>query len=316
MLSEKITLAFMERLRRLFGHFVDNAVLLKLFRQHVSGKKFFMRLSSFAGVFSAIVWVIYALRNQATSGASLTQRALTGRLMFWCVLFFQGLAVMDAASMTVDLAEERRDGTLDLIRLSLISPQAVSAGYTLFAFLIMFTSLSVTIPVHFAAFSFGGLSEREIVLSFITMLSSTLGMAALGTFISTLFKDIKHVNISISTMSGLITFGGLLLFGFDYVRLDASFPWWYTPASGISEQGYAHIQMIAIAISPLFTLFFTDFMIITQQPLLVLQKTLSDGTEYAVLSPWLLNILINFGLAVLLTRLAGHNIARMRDEKR
>jgi ABC-type transport system involved in multi-copper enzyme maturation permease subunit len=205
-------------LRSLSGGIV--AIGVKELRGRMRGRRAFVILTLYLLFLAVIAWaweLIVAQEYNASStlngGSAAFASALIGQEIFGVLMLVETLLVVFLAPAFTSgaISLEREKQTLDMLAATPISSVAIVIGKLLSALTYVFILIGASIPLTAMVFVFGGVGPDEVLRGYAVLLSSAIGLGALGLFISALMQRTQAATVV--TFFGVIflTMGSLFI---------------------------------------------------------------------------------------------------------
>jgi hypothetical protein len=169
--------------------------------------------------------------------------------------------------------------------------------------------LMVAVPLQSLAFLMGGITGEEMILSVIVLLVTAICYATVGIYFSTVTK--KTLNASVLTYG----FALLVTVALPLVTLVLA---GFASAAAFSDQPRAEmiLQYLFYALSatnPVTAGVVTEITLQQHGSIWVFTQTLSDGTPYPVLSPWIPFIVVYLGATIALITASVRQIRQIEE---
>ncbi len=297
---------------RLFG----NPVALKELRGRMRGARAFIVLTVYLALMSTFLAVVYTLYVSSVSIVGPGQGGEIGRVMFISIVGVELFLVTFIAPALASgaISGERERKTYDLLRTTLISGRALIGGKLIATLSYIFLLLVAAIPLQSIAFLFGGVTEAEIVLSFLILLATAVLLGSVGIFFSTLTKR----TLSASVLSYAFALATVLLLPILLAVIGPLFG----PSLGALGAGVSPVLEAAlyygigllIATNPMASLFGTLVLLIDRHEIGFFSVTLqSNGSSILLVSPWIVFVIFSLLLSTVLMIIAVRRVNRIED---
>lgn len=210
------------------------------------------------------------------------------------------------------ISGERERQTYDLLRTTLLSGRALVSGKLIATLSYIFLLLLAAIPLQSVAFLFGGVTEAEIILSFVVLVATTILLGTVGVFFSAITKRTLSASVlsyAVALVSLLVLPVALLVAGpllNQAVFSTSAVPGWLEAAL------YYGLGLL-IATNPMATLFMTLFLLIDRQAAWVFSLTLQSGQTIQLISPWAPFLLFSLLTALVLSIIAVRRVNRIEE---
>lgn len=294
-----------------------NPILLRELIAASRGWRLFVFLPLGVFLFAVLIFLIYLPMYSSLEysvGVSLEDmaRSLFG-VFFFIALFFSSSIIPAVTSGSIVGERERR--TLDLLRVSLLSPSKIVLGKLGAALCYVFLFLIATVPIQGLIFLFGRLSLLETLGGYSILIVTILLYATYGLYASTVSGSSRVATFLGYGISGIALFaipalaGGLLL-SFYFLEAEAPVP----PSVEL------HVFLIYL-IGFLFCLnpfsasiiseaFYLDRGSVFYHTLRYQPTSTASAVYFYVPSPWYLYLLFSMIQIVLFLRLAIRRLER------
>lgn len=285
-----------------------NPVMLKELRGRMRGVRAFVVLTVYLGLMSGFLALLYLIQvpiNQATGSAAAGE---IGRILFMGIVGIElMLIIFIAPAFTAGaITGERERLTYDLLRTTLLSSPSFVIGKLESALSYVLLLLLAAIPLQSIAFLFGGVSELELVLSFVILTVTAIALGTVGIFFSALAPRTLSASVRAYTAALVTTFGAPLVLGIaiDLVTVPIR------TASPVIEAILIYIDDFLVSLNPIATALTTQQLLIDRQVVGFWSDTLaSSGSTIPRVSPWITFTIIYLVVSTVLVVLS---IQRMR----
>ncbi len=287
-----------------------NPVVLKELRGRMRGARAFIVLTIYLGLMSGFVTLVYLVYLSSQTILGPAQGGQIGRALFVSIvgieLFLVTFIAPAFASGAISGEVERQ--TYDLLRTTLLPARSLIAGKLVATLSYTFLLLLAAIPLQSIAFLFGGVSELEVILSFVILMATAILLSAAGVFFSALTRRTLSASV-LSYVFALIMVVALpitLLLLMQVVGgLATASPAW---------EAVAFYSMGAvIATNPMATLWTTLDLLFQRQVAWTFPQTLSNGTIIPAVSPWIVFVGFSLWMSSILIVIAVRRVNRMSD---
>jgi ABC-2 type transport system permease protein len=315
-LSIIVTVITAAILLRDVGAFRTNPVMLKELRGRMRGIRAFMVMTIYLGLMSAFTTLLYLVYAQANILTGSTAAGQVGRLLFIGIVGIELLLIIFIApSFTAgSITGERERKTYDLLQTTLMSSPMFVIGKLESALSYVLLLLLSAIPLQSIAFLFGGVSELEVLLAFVILAVTAVGLGTVGLFFSTSVDRTLSASVRAYTVALVITFGvpivlvlmQSLFYGIFYSAGSAA-----NALSPVVEVIFVYLRDLLISLNPIATALTTQDMLINRGQIAFSTYTLSTtGGTIPVVSPWITFTIIYLVAAAVLV---VFSIRRMRS---
>lgn len=290
-----------------------NAVSVKELRGRMRGVRSFAIITVFLLLMGAFVVLLYLTQLPRLSETDVIITGNLGQLLFFGVVGVELLLIVFIvpALTAGSITGERERKTYDLLQTTLLSAPAFIVGKMESALGYIVLLLLSAIPLQSVAFLFGGISQTEVIVTFILLMATALLLGALGMFFSASSDKTVASTVRVYTVAIAIVFGLPLvsLVFFQGAFADAVNEVGVAAPSATQEAVRIYGDMFWSSLNPITSAFYTQQMITAQQEIFLLDVELQDNTFIPVVAPWVMTTIIYLGGTALLLLLA---IRRMR----
>jgi hypothetical protein len=285
-----------------------NPVMLKELRGRMRGIRAFVVLTVYLGLmsgFTLLLYLIYVPINQQSGSAAAGQ---IGRVLFIGIVGIELLLIIFIApAFTAGaITGERERQTYDLLRTTLLPSPSFVIGKLESALGYILLLLLAAIPLQSIAFLFGGVTEAELILSFVILTVTAIALGTVGIFFSAIAPRTLSASVRAYTTTLVATFGAPLVLSIFLSILTGAF----RTASPFIETLLIYIDDFLVSLNPIATALQTQQLLINQQVVGFWTDTLaSNGSTIPRVSPWITFTIIYLVVASILVVLS---IQRMR----
>jgi len=294
--------------------FRTNPVMLKELRERMRGARAFAVITVYLGLMSAFTVLLYVAYSPFNRGISSSVTGELGRILFAGVVGIELiLIIFIAPAFTAGaVTGERERKTYDLLQITLLPRPSFIIGKLESALGYIFLLLLAAIPLQSIAFLFGGVSETELLLSFLILIVTAISMGTIGLFFSTMAERTLTASVRSYTFAFALAFAlpaGIavvvsILNGFFYT-FGGSFR-----GPAFLEGALVYIQQFFLSLNPMTAALGTQELLINQQRSTFYTYTLSSsGSTIPLASPWISFTILYLVLSAVMITLA---IRRMR----
>ncbi|MAS37785.1 MAG: hypothetical protein CL610_27565 [Anaerolineaceae bacterium] len=271
-----------------------NPVMLKELRGRMRGVRAFIVLTIYLGLMSAFITMLYlvftASTVRTTGSAAIGS---TGRVLFAGLVGVELLLIIFIApAFTAGaITGERERQTYDLLRTTLLASPSFVIGKLESALGYILLLLFSAIPLQSIAFLFGGVTELELILSFVVLAVTAVTLGTVGIFFSAITPRTLSASVRSYTVALAVTFGVPILLSFPllnaYVNTAAGF------GSGIGssplvETIFIYVSLVLVSLNPVSTSLVSQQLLADRQVVGLWTATLaSDGSSIPAVSPWI-----------------------------
>jgi hypothetical protein len=296
-----VALAVMSRDVRAFRM---NPVMLKELRGRMRGMRAFVVITVYLGLMSGFATLIYVIYTSTTSRITTSAAAgEIGRVLFMGIVGIELLLIIFIApAFTAGaITGERERQTYDLLKTTLLATPSFVIGKLESALGYILLLLLSAIPLQSIAFLFGGVSEAELILSFVILTVSAVALGTVGIYFSAVAQRTLTASVRAYTITLVVTFGVPLVLGVLIGILRT------TLSSGallgslpVVEGVLAYVQLLLTSMNPVATALTTQELLVNRQVIGFWTETLSNGSTIPMVSPWISFSILYLAAAALL----------------
>lgn len=277
-----------------------NPIALKELRGRMRGARAFIVLTVYVGlmsIFAAILYMIYSASQSVTFSAD---GSAVGKLIFGGVVAIELFLVcfISPAFTAGAISGERERQTLNLLRTTLLPARRIVLGKLVSAMAYILLLLLAAVPLQSLAFLMGGVVIEEVFVSVWMLMVTALCFSAIGIYFSTVTQ--KTLSASVLTYAvALAVTVALPLATLVTTSVKSAISFSSQPAT---ELVLSYIELIVASTNPITTAIFTELALLEHNTLFIYTETVSNGTQYPLISPWLIySVLLLVATAVLIT---------------
>ena len=295
---------------RLFG---TNPIIRKEVRTRMRSLRTFFVLTGFLVLLSVgAVVIMMGLVFVADQPGSLQLWQRAGKIVFYTVFILELFLIsFIAPALTAGaIASERERQTYDLLRTTLLSEARIIIGKLSAALLFLLILLLSSLPLFAIAFTFGGVETPEIIIGLLIILFTTINYSSLGMFFSTIMKR--------PLLSTILTYAIILLFfvGIPLLILTTLvigapiFGLQVTSPSIIVQITVYTIGWLILSMNPITAAIASEIIYLSDHSIFVAELTLTNGSIYRLLSPWVMFLVFSAVAIALLLLLSIQILSR------
>jgi ABC-2 type transport system permease protein len=285
-----------------------NPVMLKELRGRMRGVRAFVVLSVYLGLMSGFAILLYLVFNSFTRGSGSAAAGEVGRVLFMGIVGIELLLILFIAPAFTSgaITGERERQTYDLLQTTLLSNPSFVMGKLESALGYILLLLLAAIPLQSIAFLFGGVSEIELILSFVLLAVTAVALGTIGIFFSAVMPRTLTASVrAYSTIVGAMFVAPIVLSVLLEVVRDVLFARGATLSSPLIESILVYLNLLLTSINPVTTALASRQLLIDRQVLGLWNFTLtSDGSTIPMISPWILFTIIYLAVSAVLLVLA------------
>jgi ABC-2 type transport system permease protein len=279
------------RQKRTFSLF-KNPVVLKELRGRMRGMRAFVVMTIYLLLMSGFTTLLYVLYSQSLSYGGFTSGGTIGRVLFIGIVGVElFLVTFIAPTFTAGaISGERERQTYDLLRTTLLKPSRLVIGKLVSALSYVFLLLLAAIPLQSIAFLFGGVTELEVILSFVILLVTAITLGCVGIYFSAVTGRTLTASVMTYGFALFITLG-LPLILFLIFSLIGSFIFNNNP-SPLVQAVLLYGLGIFVSTNPLATAIMTETLLINNREAGFFTQTLIGNANTTpitipLVSPWI-----------------------------
>jgi ABC-2 type transport system permease protein len=263
-----------------------NPVMLKELRGRMRGVRAFVVLTVYLGLmsgFTVLIYLIYLPINQASGSAAAGQ---IGRVLFMGIVGIELLLIIFIApAFTAGaITGERERQTYDLLRTTLLPSPSFVIGKLESALSYILLLLLAAIPLQSIAFLFGGVTEAELILSFVILTVTAIALGTVGIFFSAIAPRTLTASVRAYSTTLVATFGAPLVLSILVNIIGGAF----RSISPFFEALLIYTEDLLVSLNPVATALQTQQLLIDRQIVGFWTDTLaSDGSTIPRVSPWI-----------------------------
>jgi hypothetical protein len=287
-----------------------NPVMLKELRGRMRGMRAFVVLTVYLGLMSGFTVLLY-LTVAATSRTLGSAAGEVGRLLFSGVVGIElMLIVFIAPAFTAGaITGERERLTYDLLKTTLLPSPSFVIGKLESALGYVLLLLLAAIPLQSIAFLFGGVTETELLLSFVILTVTAIALGAVGIFFSAIMERTLSASIRSYMVTLAATFGVPLVLSVVLGILSSAI----RTKPAVLEAAFVYLNDLLTSMNPIATAINTQQLLINRQVIGFWTDTLvSTGATIPRVSPWITFTIIYLVAATVLVVLS---VQRMRKSE-
>lgn len=295
-----------------------NPVAGKELRERMRGGRAFAVITVYLLLMSAFAVLLFLANAPFTRGLATSVTGNLGRTVFAGLVGLELVLIMFIApAFTAGaVTGERERQTYDLLKITLLPRPTFLIGKLESALGFIVLLLLSAIPLQSIAFLFGGVSEAELIVSFILLTVTAITFGAVGIFFSTLTT--KTVTASVRSYSTAL----IVLIGVPVATaLFGGFFFGAYTGSGTGYNGSAVYEALAIyfgafivSLNPFTAGSVSQTLLIDRGQAGLWSATLtSSGGTIPLVSPWMSFTVIYLAIAVVLIALAVRRIKQAED---
>ena len=292
---------------RLFG---TNPIIRKEVRTRMRSLRTFFVLTGFLVLLSVgAVVIMMGLVFVADQPGSLQLWQRAGKIVFYTVFILELFLIsFIAPALTAGaIASERERQTYDLLRTTLLSEARIIIGKLSAALLFLLILLLSSLPLFAIAFTFGGVETPEIIIGLLIILFTTINYSSLGMFFSTIMK--RPLLSTILTYAIILLFIPLLILTTLVIGAPI-FGLQVTSPSIIVQITVYTIGWLILSMNPITAAIASEIIYLSDHSIFIAELTLTNGSIYRLLSPWVMFLVFSAVAIALLLLLSIQILSR------
>ncbi|MBE2270711.1 MAG: hypothetical protein IAE80_20905, partial [Anaerolinea sp.] len=302
-------------LLREFKTFRVNPVMLKELRGRMRGMRAFAVITVYLGLMSGFAALIYLVYGSSTRASGSAAAGEIGRVLFLGIVGIELLLIIFIApAFTAGaITGERERQTYDLLKTTLLSTPSFVIGKLESALGYILLLLLAAIPLQSIAFLFGGVSEAEVVLSFIILTVTAVALGTVGIYFSAAMA--RTLNASVRAYSAIlvIMFVAPVVLG---VVLNLINELLFIRQGLLLSPGmeaiFRYLDLLLTSINPIATGLTSQQLLVNQGVLGFYPFTLaSNGSTIPMVSPWITFAILYLAASAVLIVLTIRNTRKV-----
>jgi ABC-type transport system involved in multi-copper enzyme maturation permease subunit len=292
-----------------------NPVVLKELRGRMRGMRAFVVLTVYLALMSGFVTLLYVLYSSSLSYYGFASGGQIGRVLFIGIVGTElFLVTFIAPTFTAGaISGERERQTYDLLRTTLLPARSLVLGKLVSALSYVLLLLLAAIPLQSIAFLFGGVTEAEVVLSFVILVVTAIALGSVGIYFSAVMQRTLTASIMTYGFALFVTLGLPLIV---FVIMSLFGPLFYSmTAPPIPVQAALYYGFGALVVTnPLATAMMTEMLLVNSQHAGFFMQTLTSGAQTAqipLVSPWIVFTILYLVVSAILVTLAIRRVRRI-----
>jgi ABC-type transport system involved in multi-copper enzyme maturation permease subunit len=289
---------------------LDNPVISKELKGRMRGLQGFTLLTVYLALLGFFVSFMYFFIyiSSYESGSSTEDLQTIGKIIFGAVVLLELLMVsfIGPALTAGAISSERERQTLDLLRVSLLSPSALVFGKLGASVIYLLLLILTAIPIQSLAFFLGGVGLAEMVISTLMLVVTTIFFCALGLFFSSFSKR--------TLTSTVLSYGSIMLafmLFFFFLFALSVFSNIISSQPNFLEEIVNLFLWFLFSTNAFFAAVMSEAILIEDQSIFF---TTSNGlfgyTSIPMLSPWIIYVGVHIALSILLIWFSVYFVSR------
>ncbi|MDH5506739.1 MAG: hypothetical protein OEZ02_05925 [Anaerolineae bacterium] len=313
----------------LYTRISQNPVVLKELRSRMRGGKTFWAITSYLGILSLVVGMIYTSMVALDSSMGMYSgysnntsiRSEIGSAIFSTVLTLQFFfVIMTAPTLTSNaITAERENQTFDLLRTTLLSAKSLAGGKIYAAMFFIILLLMAALPVQSIALLFGGVEFPELMIVTLVMMATALLLCNMGVFFSSLVKRTAVANGLSTGFSVFFIFMAPVLFSFFFGISVSRLMGYSNYAASGSDPSPAFLYLlgvlfwILVSLNPISALLASQIILVEEQSYFFAKIPIDKGVDFFVISPWISCVVFYMVLSYFVFRMSV-NLIKQKEK--
>jgi hypothetical protein len=193
---------------------------------------------------------------------------------------------------------ERERQTYDLLKTTLLASPSFVIGKLESALSYILLLLFSAIPLQSIAFLFGGVTELEVILSFVILAVTAIALGTVGIYFSAVTPKTLSASVRSYTVALVATFAVPIIVSLPFLNAFINAVAGYgtgISSSPVLETILVYVGLVLVSLNPIATALTTQQLLVERQVVGFWTVTLnSDGSTIPLVSPW-----ISFSIAYL-----------------
>ncbi len=301
--------------RRSIPNFLRNPVVLKELRGRMRGPRAFVVLTVYLILMSGFATLLYYLYSSSLDFQGAAAGGTIGRWLFSSIVAVElFLVAFIAPTFTAGaISGERERQTYDLLRTTLLPARSLVVGKLISALSYILLLLLAAVPLQSIAFMFGGVTEIEIVLSFVVLFVTAIALGAVGIYCSAVIPRTLNASVITYGVAIFVTLGLpliLLLVGSIFGSVFSNYS-----SIGTSTQALLlYLGALLVSTNPLTAGLGTEFLLTNNRGAGFFSWNLVGRNSTMTIpfaSPWITFTVLYLGVSALLVFLAIRRVRRI-----
>lgn len=268
-----------------------NPVMIKELRGRMRGVRAFAVITVYLALmsgFAGLIYLVYAAGSRASGSAAAGE---IGRVLFLGIVGIELLLIIFIApAFTAGaITGERERQTYDLLRTTLLSTPSFVIGKLESALGYILLLLLAAIPLQSIAFLFGGVTEAEVVLSFIILTVTAIALGTVGIYFSAAMARTLNASVrAYGTILAVMFIVPIVLSVVLRVISSVFSAQWSLLFSPAMEAIFVYADLFVTSVNPIATGLTAQQLLINQGVSGFYAYTLSsNGSTIPMVSPWI-----------------------------
>jgi len=299
-------------LQKMIDQVVENPVIIKELRGRMRSRRAFIFLTGYLVLISLYISLTYA---SLTLQSSFSQwdpsfRQNAGKTIFSSVVMLEFLmiAFIGPALTAGAITSERERQTYDLLRTTLLSARALVFGKLASAFMYLFLLILTALPIQALAFLLGGVGMEELLVSGLMLVVNAVFFCTLGFFFSSFLKRTVSATVApyATILLSLLGLGAILF----VIGFSAATNFNGSNLSPVFATVLVIVLWLLACTNPFSTANVSEFFLIQDETLFLVNIPMPDGSTLGLISPWILHVLLYLALMAVMIFLSIQFVKR------
>lgn len=295
-----------------------NPVANKELRERMRGGRAFAVVTVYLVLMSAFAVLLFLANAPFTRGLATSVTGDLGRTVFAGLVGLELVMIMFIApAFTAGaVTGERERQTYDLLKITLLPRPTFLVGKLESALGFIMLMLFSAVPLQSIAFLFGGVSEAELIVSFLILTVTAVTFGAIGVFFSALTERTVAASVRAYATALIVLIGvpmmSLIFGGFFFAAYTGSGTGF--TGSPIYESAVIYLGALIVSLNPFTAGSVSQTLLLERGHAGLWSATLSSsGGTIPLVSPWISFTIIYLAAAVVLIALAVRKIRQYED---
>jgi len=275
---------------------MNNPIIAKELKGRMRGRQGFVLLTAYLALISLVIASIYlyATSNGNFSRGDPNSLQSLGKLIFNSVVLLEFLMIVfiGPALTSGAISSERERGTLDVLRTTLLSSNALVWGKlgsaAMYLLLLVFTAL----PLQSLAFFLGGVDVAEMIISLLMLAASVFLFCTLGLYFSSMSK--RTLTATVLSYTALI-FPVIILVFLFYLQRNGGLD--FSSMSIDVQRVIIDSGWVLFSTNPVTAALLAEMILMDRQSLFLLYV---PDFSLALFSPWILFLIFAVTMTILM----------------
>lgn len=288
-----------------------NPVMLKELRGRMRGVRAFAVMTVYLALMSGFTTLLYLVYGSISRTSGSAAAGEIGRVLFLGVVGIELLLIIFIApAFTAGaITGERERQTYDLLQTTLLATPSFVIGKLESALGYILLLLLSGIPLQSIAFLFGGVTEAELILSFVILIVTAIALGTVGIYFSAAMPRTLVASVrAYSVILGVMFVAPVILATILDIVNNLLFIRAGSAISPVLEAIVRYLDLLLTSINPVATGLASQELLVNQRVLGFWSYTLrSDGSTIPLVSPWISFTIIYLTVSAVLIVLTIRN---------